>query len=90
MSTRATNAGIDGTCASLTALMHERGLLHHDSRFVRTSAYGRTGVDVTGGPFYGTGASHLITSGTKGEVQQALWAIIRTFALADTTMGADQ
>lgn len=56
MTYRATDRDIDRACEALTGHMHALGLLHPQSTFRRTGAYGRTGVDVTGGPFYGTGA----------------------------------
>lgn len=86
MTDRATDAGIDRSCEALTAHMHEAGTLHPESRFVRTGAYGRTGVDVTGGPYFGSGSSHLIVGTTKREAQDILWAIARAAELGRTSL----
>lgn len=81
MATRVTESDIDRTCEALTARMHADGTLHPESRFIRTGAYGRTGVAITGGPFYGSGQEALIHGTTKRECQEALWAIQRAASL---------
>lgn len=81
MPTRATDSDIDRVCERLTDRMHDDGTLHPESRFIRTAAYGRTGVSITGGPYYGTGQEILIHGTTKRECLEALWAIQRVAEL---------
>lgn len=86
MPTKATDAEIERACEALTARMHEAGTLHPESRFVRTAAYGRTGVAITDGPYYGSGSSDLIVGVTKRECRDMLWAIARAAELGRTSL----
>lgn len=86
MATRATDADIDRACERLTTRLHEDGTLHPESRFVRTGAYGRTGVACTGGPYFGSGSSDLIHGTTKRECLDALWAIARAAELGRVSL----
>lgn len=84
MSNRLTSKDLDSACAALTAAMHDAGELHPDAAFVGGGRNGYHAVDVTGGPFYGSGASTL-TIGTLRECVEVVWAVSRARELGRRT-----
>lgn len=79
---------IDRALDRLNERYHEAGGLHPDARFVRGGRYGRTYIDVTGGPHYGTGSSEVF-SGTRGEVLAFLRGIERLRELGLLSAGIE-
>ena len=82
---RVTNKTLESACAALTAHMIEAGTLHPEARFVAGHRNGYAAVDVTGGPFYGSGSSTLIT-GTTRECVEAVWAVTRAESLGRASL----
>lgn len=80
MTQTVTKQELEAKAIAVTDLLRALGKLHPESSLIVGGRYGNTYIDVTGGPYYGTGIETLI-SGTKRECAEGLWAIVRVLEL---------
>lgn len=87
MTERMTQALLESAVGAVNDKLHDAGLMHADAHLFVGGRYGRTYVEITGGPLFTNGSTETLVSGTKRECADAMHAISRAFHLGWMSKG---